>query len=454
MSKISLYELAPAPKLSDRLIGTSVGFDSQNQTYNQTYNFSLQELLDLFIPSLTVNTLQGVLNNGNTATQDIHLNGTIYTTNLDVASSAHFTDVYLLGQTYLQGQLSDSVNNIGSVGQVLVSFNTGGTKWQTLSYVPLTRTITINGETHDLSINRTWTVATGVMDITTSSPLGTSGGATPNLSIQKASSTLDGYLSSTDWNTFNNKGTGSVTSVTATTPLVSTGGTTPNLTILQSGTSTNGYLSSADWNTFNNKQGAITLTTTGTSGAATFAANTLNIPNYADGGVLSLSAIGAVPNANAGTITGTVLNLQPADASFGGVVTTGTQTFAGAKTFSVDATINTLTVGLGHTSIATNTVVGYEALNSNTTGDTNIAIGYRALNANTTASNNAAVGRSALYNNTTGANNTAIGNYALFSNTTSSNNSAVGFYALYNNTTGTLNTGIGQATLYKNTAGL
>jgi hypothetical protein len=81
-------------------------------------------------------------------------------------------------------------------------------------------------------------------------------------------------------------------------------------------------------------QGAITLTTTGTSGPATLVGNTLNVPNYADGGVLSLSAIGAVPNANAATITGTVLNLQPASASFGGVVTTGTQTFAGDKTLT------------------------------------------------------------------------------------------------------------------------
>jgi hypothetical protein len=49
---------------------------------------------------------------------------------------------------------------------------------------------------------------------------------------------------------------------------------------------------------------------------------------------ITLSAIGSVPNANAATLTGSVLNLQPASASFGGVVTTGDQTFAGAKTFS------------------------------------------------------------------------------------------------------------------------
>lgn len=41
-----------------------------------------------------------------------------------------------------------------------------------------------------------------------------------------------------------------------------------------------GALSSTDWNTFNNKQDAISLTTTGTSGVATFISNVLNIPDY------------------------------------------------------------------------------------------------------------------------------------------------------------------------------
>jgi len=87
-------------------------------------------------------------------------------------------------------------------------------------------------------------------------------------------------------------------------------------------------------NQLNGKQGTITLTTTGTSGAATLVGSTLNIPNYADGGITSLSAIGSTPNANGATITGTVLNLQPASASFGGVVTTLAQTFAGDKTLT------------------------------------------------------------------------------------------------------------------------
>ena len=36
-------------------------------------------------------------------------------------------------------------------------------------------------------------------------PISSSGGATPTISITKADSTHDGYLSSTDWGTFNGK---------------------------------------------------------------------------------------------------------------------------------------------------------------------------------------------------------------------------------------------------------
>jgi hypothetical protein len=117
---------------------------------------------------------------------------------------------------------------------------------------------------------------------------------------------------------------------------VSSTGTTHTLNLPTASAANRGALSSADWTTFNNKQNAVSLTTTGTSGAATFNPTTgaLNIPNYADGGITALSAIGAAPNANGATITGTTLNLQPASISFGGVVTTGTQTFLGAKTFS------------------------------------------------------------------------------------------------------------------------
>jgi hypothetical protein len=50
--------------------------------------------------------------------------------------------------------------------------------------------------------------------------------------------------------------------------------------------------------------------------------------------VTTMAAIGSSPNANGATISGALLNLEPASASFGGVVTTGAQVFAGAKTFN------------------------------------------------------------------------------------------------------------------------
>ncbi len=51
-------------------------------------------------------------------------------------------------------------------------------------------------------------------------------------------------------------------------------------------------------------------------------------------GDVTLAAIGSSANANGATLTAQVLNLEPASASFGGIVTTGTQTFAGAKTLT------------------------------------------------------------------------------------------------------------------------
>jgi hypothetical protein len=133
-------------------------------------------------------------------------------------------------------------------------------------------------------------------------------------------------------------------------------------------------------------QGAITLTTTGTSGVSTLIGNTLNVPNYADGGVLSLSAIGAVPNANAATISGTVLNLQPANASFGGVVTTGPQTFAGEKTFSGTSVIVDNQITLAD-NVLTGELIGGNVQALKLTGNTpSVATGLYVRNIDNTVS--------------------------------------------------------------------
>jgi len=49
---------------------------------------------------------------------------------------------------------------------------------------------------------------------------------------------------------------------------------------------------------------------------------------------VSLAAVGAVPNANAASLDGQVLTLQPASGTQPGIITTGAQTIAGVKTFS------------------------------------------------------------------------------------------------------------------------
>jgi hypothetical protein len=125
-----------------------------------------------------------------------------------------------------------------------------------------------------------------------------------------------------------------------------------------------------------------------------------------------------------------------------------------------DALINTLTVGLGAGSVSTNTAVGRNALQGNTTGQFNTAVGQNALLNNTTGEFNTAVGRSTLLNNTTGEFNTAVGQAlstttpqatatppldedALIVNTTGSHNTAIGRNALNTNTTGSGNIGIG-----------
>jgi hypothetical protein len=140
----------------------------------------------------------------------------------------------------------------------------------------------------------------GVTSVGATSPLTSSGGATPNISIPQATALLNGYLSSTDWNAFNSKGSplaiinnvggtvttsatsirfdtnlttsnvgGAVTvsaaggsgSTSVTAPITNSGsGSSPNIGITQSSGSTNGYLSSTDWTTFNNKASSVAVT--------------------------------------------------------------------------------------------------------------------------------------------------------------------------------------------------
>jgi hypothetical protein len=233
------------PKLSDKLIGTSVGGEIEDVTYN----FTLLELLELFLPIIPANNLQGVLDYGNTATQDINLFGTITTTNLDVTDTANLFITYLNEETHLVGSLFDSGDSVGTAGQVLTS--TGdGVEWFTLPpiFTPNLEQVLTEGNTSDigiildanieaigviadtaniateLSIQGTVvdynesagtagqvleSTATGVQWVnlpvySATSPL-LFNPATGVFSIQVANSTQGGYLTANDWVTFSGK---------------------------------------------------------------------------------------------------------------------------------------------------------------------------------------------------------------------------------------------------------
>jgi hypothetical protein len=135
------------------------------------------------------------------------------------------------------------------------------------------------------------------------------------------------------------------------------------------------------------------------------------------------------------------LGLQP----LGGNVGIGTITPLKLLDVNGDALINTLTVGKGAGNQIYNTVLGYQALGGNTTGNENVAIGYQALLVNSTGGTNVGIGVAALKLNETGGDNTAVGTVALFNNTTGSGNTAIGYSTLNASVDGYANTNIGYS---------
>ena len=119
---------------------------------------------------------------------------------------------------------------------------------------------------------------------------------------------------------------------------------------------------------------------------------------------------------------------------------------------SNDFTFYGVRVGRGPGAVVTNTVVGYNAMASNTTGSSNTAVGYNANTLNVTGTGNAAFGNAALSNNT-GSSNTALGGGTLLSNTTGATNTAVGINTLYANTTASNNVAVGATAMRFNVLG-
>jgi hypothetical protein len=209
------------------------------------------------------------------------------------------------------------------------------------TYLPLIGG-TLTGALNGTSANFSSTLRVDMGTSTTTSLILT--GGLSNFQIQHIASDTNTYIHNSSSGGFNFTNlSGNVLSLNGLGAAIFSSSVTASSLIKSGGTSSQ-FLKADGSVDSTSYQGSLTLTTTGTSGAATLIGNTLNIPQYSGGGgSISLSAIGSTPNANAATLTGSVLNLEPASASFGGVVTTGTQTFAGAKTVTSLFTISGIT---------------------------------------------------------------------------------------------------------------
>ena len=200
-----------------------------------------------------------------------------------------------------------------------------------------------------------------------------------------------------------------------------------------------GALTSANWTTFNNKLGSLNSQTGATQ---TFAVGT--------------AGTDFAVSSSADTHT---FNLPSASASARGVVTTAAQTFAGAKTFSSDITVNGVKLGRGNNSAtSSNTCVGNNVLTNVSSGTSNTAVGLNSMQNLSTGNWNTAAGVNSMYfsnvasacsyfgveagYNTSGGNNTGVGFQALYAVQGASGNTAIGSQA-GRYITGTGNTFVG-----------
>lgn len=101
---------------------------------------------------------------------------------------------------------------------------------------------TFNGKQNILTRGNLTETVSSILTITGGTNAVIGSGST--IQVKQSSGSQNGYLSSADWTTFNNK----LSSVTS--PIVNTSGV---VSIPQSSASVNGYLSASDWTTFNNK---------------------------------------------------------------------------------------------------------------------------------------------------------------------------------------------------------
>ena len=149
-----------------------------------------------------------------------------------------------------------------------------------------------------------------VTSVTGTAPVVSSGGTTPAISMPAATTSVNGYLTSTDWTTFNNKGSGTVTAVSVVSANgfagSSSGGATPALTL---STSITGVLKG--------NATAISAATVGTDySVGTSALVTGILKSTTTTGALSIAVAADFPTLNQST-TGSAATLTTPRAIYG-----------------------------------------------------------------------------------------------------------------------------------------
>jgi hypothetical protein len=269
--------------------------------------------------------------------------------------------------------------------------------------------ITINGTS--TSLGGSISVGT-VTSVTGTSPVVSSGGNTPAISMPAATTSVSGYLTSTDWNTFNNKGSGTVTSVAATVPTgLSIAGSPVTTTGTLAITYTAGYAipttaSQTNWDTAytdrlkwdGGSTGLVAATGRTSLGATTVGGNFFTLTNpsaitfprmNADNTVSALDAATFRTAIGAGTGSGTVTSVTGTAPVVSSGGTTPAISMAAATTsvsgYLTSTDWNTFngkySVGgaLGTPSSGTLTNCTFPTLNQNTTGTASNVTGTVAI---------------------------------------------------------------------------
>ena len=218
----------------------------------------------------------------------------------NIGTKGYYYVVNFAGNTDLNGITDWQVND-------WAVFN--GSVWQKIDNTDLVSSV--NGYTGAVVLTYTDVNAqiagTYVSSVSATSPIASSGGTTPTISISQASASTNGYLSFTDWSTFNSKGNGTVTSVAAT---AGTGISIAGSPITSSGT--------------------LTITNTAPDQTVALTAGT------------GISVSGTYPNftiTNTNTSSGTVTNIATGTGLSGGpITTTGTINFSNSNVATWAAT--------------------------------------------------------------------------------------------------------------------